>query len=121
MTAESPPSPVPARVAPRAPPRSGIGENQVLEMSDRLRRLRPAFEQPGPLELGSRRGCALPSSADNFVEQRERGTLLQGVEPGRHASGQEQEVRPPPAPTFPRCQAGSRKPQGRDGAERVTL
>ena len=80
-------------------------------MSDRLRRLRPAFEQPGPLELGSRRGRALPPSADHFVEQRERGALLQGVEPGRHASGQEQEVRPPaPFPALPRCQTPSRKP-----------
>src|SRR5436305_5606670 len=92
-------------------------------MSDRLRRLRPAFEQAGPLELGSGRGRALPPGADHFVEQRERGALLQRVEPGRHASGQEQEVRPPPPPPpppFPPCQAGSPKPQGPDGAERGT-
>src|SRR3989441_1300052 len=89
-------------------------------MSDRLRRLRPASEQPDPLELGGGRARALPPSAAHFVEQRGRGALWRGAGPARPASGQEQEVRPPPAPTFPRCQAGSRKPQGRDGAERVT-
>src|SRR5919108_4489888 len=57
----------------RAP---GIGEDEVLEMLDRVRGLAPALEQAGPLELRGRGRGSGAAAPHDLVAQRQRGQLL---------------------------------------------
>src|SRR5438477_4506548 len=74
----------------------------MLQVRDRLRRLLLAEQQPRPLELGGRRGRALPGHSRHFREQGERRPLLQGIQPDRDPARQQEDFGPAfPAPAPP--------------------